>query len=88
MLLSEGNILNPKYIQLDESDAANMKFEESTDIVTLEIPINNVSLPKIEENVIRKVLDINDWNQTRTARMLGVTREVLRYRMKKWGMLT
>jgi len=65
-----------------------MKFEESTDIVTLEIPINNVSLPKIEENVIRKVLDINDWNQTRTARMLGVTREVLRYRMKKWGMLT
>jgi len=88
MLLSEGNILNPKYIQLDESDAANMKFEESTDIVTLEIPINNVSLPKIEENVIRKALDINDWNQTRTARMLGVTREVLRYRMKKWGMLT
>jgi two-component system, NtrC family, response regulator AtoC len=84
MLLSEGKELNPKYIQLEEIED-KMKFEKSEDRMVLKIPLEDASLTKIEEKVIKEALDLNDWNQTKTAEMLGITREVLRYRMKKMG---
>jgi two-component system response regulator AtoC len=84
MLLSDGKELNPKYIQLEETED-NMKLEKSDDRMVLKIPIEDASLTKIEEKVIKEALDLNDWNQTKTAEMLGITREVLRYRMKKMG---
>lgn len=84
MLLSEGKELNPRYIQLDETED-NMKIDKSDGRMVLKIPIEDASLIKIEEKVIKEALDLNDWNQTRTAQMLGITREVLRYRMKKMG---
>jgi transcriptional regulator with PAS, ATPase and Fis domain len=84
MLLSDGKELNPRYIQLEEIED-NMKLEKSDDRMVLKIPIEDASLTKIEEKVIKEALDLNDWNQTKTAEMLGITREVLRYRMKKMG---
>jgi len=88
VLLSEGEKLNPKYIQLEEKRSDDeIKVEKSEDRMILEIPLEDASLPKIEEKVIREALDLNDWNQTKTAEMLGVTREALRYRMKKMGLL-
>lgn len=88
VLLSEGEKLNPKYIRLEEeSGNSEIKLEKSDNRIILEIPIEDVSLTKIEEKVIKEALSLNDWNQTRTAEMLGITREVLRYRMKKMGLL-
>ncbi|MBI2486737.1 MAG: sigma-54-dependent Fis family transcriptional regulator [Deltaproteobacteria bacterium] len=88
VLLSDGEKLNPRYAQLDEeSGNTEIKLEKSDNSLILEIPIEDISLTKIEEKVIKEALSLNDWNQTRTAEMLGVTREVLRYRMKKMGLL-
>ncbi len=88
VLLSEGEKLNPKYIRLEEeSGNSEIKVEKSDNRIILEIPIEDVSLTKIEEKVIKEALSLNEWNQTRTAEMLGITREVLRYRMKKMGLL-
>jgi two-component system response regulator AtoC len=87
VLLSEGERLNPRYIQLEEDRGNEIKLEKTEDKIILEIPLEDASLAKIEEKVIKEALDLNDWNQTRTAEMLGVTREVLRYRMKKMGLL-
>ena len=56
--------------------------------MVIDVPLDDASLYKIEKKVITKALELNDWNQTRTADMLGITREVLRYRMKKWGLLS
>jgi len=86
VLLSEDGVLNPKYIKLE--DGESLKVKNSTDKMVIDVPIDDASLYKIEKKVITKALDINNWNQTRTADMLGITREVLRYRMKKWGLLS
>lgn len=86
VLLSEDGVLNPRYIMLEEGDSLEVKNAE--DKMVIDIPIDDASLYKIEKKVITKALDINNWNQTRTADMLGITREVLRYRMKKWGLLS
>jgi len=61
--------------------------EKADGKMILEIPLEDLSLTKVEESVIKEALDLNEWNQTRTAEMLGITREVLRYRMKKMGLL-
>ncbi len=84
VLLSDGKELNPRYIQLEEIEDT-IKVEKSGDGMFLKIPLEDASLMKIEEKVIKEALDLNDWNQTKTAEMLGITREVLRHRMKKMG---
>ncbi len=44
------------------------------------------SLAEMERRAIRDALDTHDGNQTRAARALGISRDTLRYRMKKFGM--
>ncbi|KRT65280.1 MAG: sigma-54-dependent transcriptional response regulator [Candidatus Dadabacteria bacterium CSP1-2] len=87
VLLSEGKQINPRHLQLEEKSKDEIKLEKSEGRMILEIPLDDASLTKIEEKIIREALDLNDWNQKKTAEMLGVTREVLRYRMKKMGLL-
>jgi len=86
VLLSDDGVLNPKYMKLEEGDS--LKVQDSEDKMVIDIPLDDASLYKIERKVITKALDLQNWNQTRTAQMLGITREVLRYRMKKWGLLS
>ncbi len=87
VLLSEGKQINPRHAQLEETTGTEIKLEKSEGRMILEIPLDDASLTKIEEKIIREALDLNDWNQKKTAEMLGITREVLRYRMKKMGLL-
>jgi two-component system, NtrC family, response regulator len=50
----------------------------------LELPAGGVSLPDLERKIIVKALEINNYNQSRTARFLGVRRHVLLYRIDKY----
>ncbi|MFC1628815.1 sigma-54 interaction domain-containing protein, partial [Gemmatimonadota bacterium] len=43
-------------------------------------------LAEIEQEILSAALESNDWNQTRTARALGITRNTLIYRMRKYGL--
>ncbi|MDA2919149.1 sigma-54 dependent transcriptional regulator [Desulfobacterota bacterium AH_259_B03_O07] len=87
VLLSEGERLNPNYVKLEEQSENDVRIYEDEEKIVVEMPLQDMTLSKIEERVIREALNVNDWNQTRTAEKLGVTREVLRYRMKKMGLL-
>ncbi len=87
VLLSEGVTLNPIHVKLEGQFQNEVRVNEDEEKLVLEMSLNDMSLSKIEEKVIREALTMNDWNQTRTAEKLGVTREVLRYRMKKMGLL-
>jgi two-component system, NtrC family, response regulator AtoC len=42
-------------------------------------------LEAAERQLLRQALESNNWNVSLAARKLGVTREVLRYRMRKYG---
>jgi len=41
----------------------------------------------VERELIVQALAKTDQNQTRAARLLGLTRDALRYRMKKYDLL-
>ncbi len=43
-------------------------------------------LAEIEKEILATSLENNDWNQSRTARALGITRNTLIYRMRKYSL--
>jgi DNA-binding NtrC family response regulator len=46
----------------------------------------NISLYDIERQAIIQALEMEGHNQTRAAKLLGITRDTLRYKLKKFGL--
>jgi len=51
------------------------------------LPPTGIVLEEVEQEFIRQALEMHQGNQTRAAEALGITRDALRYRMKKYGLL-
>jgi len=52
----------------------------------LSIPSQGIDLYQVEEDLIRQALLKAGGNQTQASRLLSVTRDTLRYKMKKYGL--
>ncbi|HEX9784613.1 MAG TPA: sigma-54 dependent transcriptional regulator [Opitutaceae bacterium] len=52
----------------------------------INLPPDGVAMDKVEEYLLREALRRNDWNQTRAAKFLRITRNTLIYRMQKYGL--
>lgn len=52
------------------------------------IPPEGISMEKLEESLVRKALMMTCGNQTKSATLLGISRDSLRYRMQKFGIET
>ena len=50
-------------------------------------PVGSVTLEEMERDAIRRALDKTGQNQVRAAKLLGISRDTLRYRMKKFGLM-
>ncbi len=50
------------------------------------LPEDGVNLDEIEAGLLLQALDRVDGNQTRAAKLLGITRYALRYRLEKHGL--
>ena len=50
-----------------------------------QLPPGGVVLEDVERDFVRQALELTHGNQTRAARILGLTRDELRYRVKKFG---
>lgn len=49
-------------------------------------PEPGTSLPDMERDLVCRTLDRTDWNVTKSARMLGLSRDMLRYKIEKLGL--
>ncbi len=63
----------PSSISTGQLATENQKVQTSTDLF------------KQEQNLITTVLQDCEWNQSKAAKALGITRNTLRYRIKKYG---
>jgi DNA-binding NtrC family response regulator len=52
-----------------------------------DLPAAGLSMEKVEEDLVRKALARTRGNQTKAARLLDISRDSLRYRMKKMDLL-
>jgi two-component system NtrC family response regulator len=50
----------------------------------LDIPDEGIQLEEVEKTLLLRALQKADWNQTQAAKLLGITRQTLIYRMEKY----
>ena len=62
--------------------------DSKTEFLDLEFPSDGLSLMEVEKSLIEKALKETNGNQSRAARLLGISREKLRYRIKKMHVST
>ena len=56
------------------------------DAINLELPPHGISLEAVERELILRALEKCNWNQTKAAQYLDISRKVLIYRMEKFGL--
>ena len=59
-------------------------YESGLDISPQKIPFEQ-QVENFEKKLIIDALEKVDWIQTRAAELLGTTRSIIRYKMKKYG---
>jgi DNA-binding NtrC family response regulator len=65
----------------------NIRHQESRIArIYLDIPEDGISLEEVEKELLLKALEKAEWNQSKAARYLNISRKTLIYRMEKYGL--
>ncbi len=82
IILEDGDMITTRYLPPTLGRTTGpVGAESSHDLFAL--PKSGISLEALEKSLVRQALDQCGGNQTRAAAMLGISRDQLRYRMKK-----
>ncbi|MCU7937931.1 MAG: sigma-54 dependent transcriptional regulator [gamma proteobacterium symbiont of Bathyaustriella thionipta] len=79
-------LLAGKTIDIDNLPAEIKNAQRPMQDTFVSLPDTGLSLEKVEIELIRQALDKTSGNQSRAARLLGLTRDTLLYRMKKYAL--
>jgi DNA-binding NtrC family response regulator len=85
VLFSEGDTFPEQWLQLPGAPGGATRAEPAGEVLPLPID-GSISLDEMEREIIRAVLERTGNNTTAAARVLGTTRQTLRYRIQKHGM--
>jgi two-component system NtrC family response regulator len=80
-ILSEGKMITPADLPPELRPEAGARGE-----LQVEIPEGGLSLASLEKDLVRKALEKTNWNQTRAAGLLGLSRAQLLQRMKRFSL--
>ncbi|MCW5976646.1 MAG: sigma-54-dependent Fis family transcriptional regulator [Bryobacteraceae bacterium] len=72
-------------ITLDELPESLRLEKPVLEAIQLELPAEGISLEAVERELVRRALQKCNWNQTRAAAYLDISRKMLTYRMDKFG---
>jgi DNA-binding NtrC family response regulator len=82
MILEDGPLIDTSALPIEPGQHPTMQSE--TSLPDLHIPEDGTSLEKVEEELVRQALVRARGNQTRAAKLLDISRDALRYKMKKF----
>lgn len=90
MILEDGEIITPAWLprgitQFTTHNPDNSLISPSDDIVTdiFLLPKHGIELNSLELNLVKQAMKRTGGNQTKAADLLGISRDQLRYRLKK-----
>jgi DNA-binding NtrC family response regulator len=87
----ERSVVLAEQDEIQLSDIPAEMIEEASASKTPSAPDASLKLPEqidhMELEILKKTLEENHWNQTKTARILGLKRSSLQYKMKKYGLV-
>ena len=84
MILGEGDTLLMEHLPMEILGLAS---KQGGVIEGIRIPQEGISLEKVEEALVRQALKMTNGNQTKAAKLLDISRDALRYRMQKFGLV-
>jgi DNA-binding NtrC family response regulator len=91
VILENDELIRPEHLPLELRQFSDVTTDEARPVPTqeigIEIPAEGLSMEAVERELVVKALDKTSQNQTRAARLLDITRDSLRYKMKKFGLL-
>ncbi len=80
LILEDGDELLPEHLPPEiRNDGKRSEQDENT----VRLPADGVRLADVEADLIRQALSRTGGNVSRAARLLGVSRDTLRYRLEK-----
>jgi len=82
MILEEGTHIGAGALPIDVAEYSPGARDAALPDIAL--PEKGTSLEKVEEELIRQALSRTRGNQTRAAKLLNISRDALRYKMKKF----
>lgn len=89
MILEEADTITAEYLPPEVLTVAGAAFgaaDNSPKHAVVSLPADGVSLDAIEDALVRQAMKRSGGNQTRAAELLGLSRDQLRYRLKKLGL--
>ncbi|MBI5025792.1 MAG: sigma-54-dependent Fis family transcriptional regulator [Nitrospirae bacterium] len=85
-ILESDNVILPEHLHMEINTYAHKTTPEGEKF-PLNLPSEGVSLEGLEKEFIRQALQMANGNQTKAAKLLDLSRDALRYRMQKFGLL-
>lgn len=86
MILEDGNVITVKYLPRaltgDSRPGTDTRSDRGGN-EPVRLPSHGISLEEVEMSLVRQALERSSGNQTRAAELLDISRDQLRYRMKK-----
>jgi len=83
-ILENTDIIYPEHLP---SEIIEHLDEISEEHASIDFPNEGLSLKNVERDLIAQALKKADSNQTKAAKLLGISRDALRYKMQKFGIL-
>ncbi|MBI4590922.1 MAG: sigma-54-dependent Fis family transcriptional regulator [Candidatus Rokubacteria bacterium] len=83
MILEDAGELLPAHLP---PEIAPLSASPAIEAWKFQLPKTGVIMEEVEREFVRQALELTQGNQTRAARLLGLTRDELRYRVKKFGL--
>ena len=84
-VLAAGETIGPSDLALT-SLAAEPATAAEQNAARFRLPAEGMPIADLERDVLRQALDRSGWNVTAAARLLGISRDTVRYRMEKHGL--
>jgi DNA-binding NtrC family response regulator len=86
LILEDGDMITLKYLPRNVAGtrmAHGVHMEGATSQDLFRLPTGGVQLDDVEMSLVRQAIQQSGGNQTKAAELLGISRDQLRYRMKK-----
>jgi DNA-binding NtrC family response regulator len=86
MILAEGNRAAAKYlpIRISEGGPLPVPMSDGSENGAIHLPPGGTSLYEVEKELIRQALAQSRGNKTTAASLIRITRDTLRYKVKKY----
>jgi DNA-binding NtrC family response regulator len=84
VILEDGDAITSEYLPPQIASPVQRAVRPVTAFV---LPGSGMSLEKMEESLVRQAFQMANGNQTRAAKLLDISRDALRYKLKKLGLI-